>query len=79
MAVIGGLHLFNASDQTLAWTGAKLKSYRIENLLAGHCTGIEATYRLRESTSLSRKTAVVSAAGSSFTLGVGIDPGMLAH
>lgn len=79
LAVIGGLHLFNASDQTLAWTGAKLKSYRIENLLAGHCTGIEATYRLRESTGLSRKTAVVSAAGSSFTLGLGIDPRMLAH
>jgi 7,8-dihydropterin-6-yl-methyl-4-(beta-D-ribofuranosyl)aminobenzene 5'-phosphate synthase len=79
LAVIGGLHLFNASDQTLVWTGAKLKSYRIENLLAGHCTGIEATYRLRESTGLSRKTAVVSAAGSSFTLGLGIDPRMLAH
>jgi 7,8-dihydropterin-6-yl-methyl-4-(beta-D-ribofuranosyl)aminobenzene 5'-phosphate synthase len=79
LAVIGGLHLYNASDQTLAWTGAKLKSFRIENLLAGHCTGIEATYRLRESTGLGRKTAVVSAAGSSFTLGVGIDPGMLAH
>ena len=50
LAVVGGLHLFDASDQTLAWTGAKLKSYRINNLLAGHCTGIEATYRLREST-----------------------------
>jgi hypothetical protein len=61
------------------WTGAKLKSYRIENLLAGHCTGIEATYRLRESTGLSRKTAVVSAAGSSFALGFGIDARMLAH
>src|SRR6202162_3170785 len=36
LGVIGGLHLFAASDQTLAWTGAKLKSYRIENLLAGH-------------------------------------------
>jgi 7,8-dihydropterin-6-yl-methyl-4-(beta-D-ribofuranosyl)aminobenzene 5'-phosphate synthase len=79
LTVVGGLHLFNASDQTLVWTGAKLKSYRIENLLAGHCTGIEATYRLRESTGLSRKTAVVSAAGSSFTLGLGIDPRMLAH
>jgi 7,8-dihydropterin-6-yl-methyl-4-(beta-D-ribofuranosyl)aminobenzene 5'-phosphate synthase len=79
LAVIGGLHLFNASDQTLVWTGAKLKSYRIENLLAGHCTGIEATYRLRESTGLSRKTAVVSAVGSSFTLGLGIDARMLAH
>jgi 7,8-dihydropterin-6-yl-methyl-4-(beta-D-ribofuranosyl)aminobenzene 5'-phosphate synthase len=79
LAVVGGLHLFDASDQTLAWTGAKLKSYRIKNLLAGHCTGIEATYRLRESTGLSRKTAVVSAAGSSFTLGVGIDPLKLAQ
>jgi 7,8-dihydropterin-6-yl-methyl-4-(beta-D-ribofuranosyl)aminobenzene 5'-phosphate synthase len=79
LAVIGGLHLYNATDQTLVWTGAKLKSYRIENLLAGHCTGIEATYRLRESTGLNRKTAVVSAAGSTFTLGLGIDPRMLAR
>ena len=79
LAVIGGLHLFNASDQALAWTGAKLKSYQIESLLAGHCTGIEATYRLRESTGLSRKTAVVSSVGSSFTLGRGIDARLLAH
>ena len=79
LAVIGGLHLFNASDQTLVWTGAKLKSYRIENLLAGHCTGIEATYRLRASTGLNRKTAAVSPVGSSFTLGVGIDARMLAR
>jgi 7,8-dihydropterin-6-yl-methyl-4-(beta-D-ribofuranosyl)aminobenzene 5'-phosphate synthase len=79
LALIGGLHLFDASDQTLVWTGAKLKSYRIENLLAGHCTGIEATYRLRESTGLNRKTAVVSAVGSSFTLGFGIDARMLAQ
>jgi 7,8-dihydropterin-6-yl-methyl-4-(beta-D-ribofuranosyl)aminobenzene 5'-phosphate synthase len=79
LAVVGGLHLFAASDQTLAWTGAKLKSYRIKNLLAGHCTGIEAAYRLRDSTELTRKTAVVSAAGSSFTLGFGIDPRKLAQ
>jgi 7,8-dihydropterin-6-yl-methyl-4-(beta-D-ribofuranosyl)aminobenzene 5'-phosphate synthase len=79
LAVVGGLHLFAASDQTLAWTGAKLRSLRIENLLAGHCTGIEATYRLRESAALTRKTAVVSAAGSSFTLGRGIDPRRLAQ
>jgi 7,8-dihydropterin-6-yl-methyl-4-(beta-D-ribofuranosyl)aminobenzene 5'-phosphate synthase len=79
LAVVGGLHLFAASDQTLVWTGAKLKSYRIENLLAGHCTGLEATYRLRESTGLNRKTAVVSSAGSSFTLGRGIDPRLLAQ
>jgi 7,8-dihydropterin-6-yl-methyl-4-(beta-D-ribofuranosyl)aminobenzene 5'-phosphate synthase len=79
VAVIGGLHLFSASDQTLAWTGAKLKSYGVLSLLAGHCTGIEATFRLRESIGLSRKTAVVSAVGSSFTLGQGIDPRRLAQ
>ena len=79
LAVIGGLHLFAASDQTLDWTGAKLKSYQLKHLLAGHCTGIEATYRLRESTGLSRKTAIVSAAGSSFALGSGIDPLLLAR
>jgi 7,8-dihydropterin-6-yl-methyl-4-(beta-D-ribofuranosyl)aminobenzene 5'-phosphate synthase len=79
LGVIGGLHLFAASDQALAWTAAKLKSYRLENLLAGHCTGIEATYRLRGATGLNRKTAVVSAVGSSFTLGPGIDARMLAR
>jgi 7,8-dihydropterin-6-yl-methyl-4-(beta-D-ribofuranosyl)aminobenzene 5'-phosphate synthase len=79
VAVIGGLHLFAASDQVLAWTGAKLKAYGMQSLLAGHCTGIEATYRLRESTGLTRKTAVVSAVGSSFTLGQGINPRRLAQ
>ena len=79
VAMIGGLHLFSASDQALAWTGAKLKSYGVSSLLAGHCTGIEATFRLRESLGLSRKTAVVSAVGSSFTLGQGIDPRRLAQ
>jgi 7,8-dihydropterin-6-yl-methyl-4-(beta-D-ribofuranosyl)aminobenzene 5'-phosphate synthase len=79
LAVIGGLHLFNASDQALVRTGGKLKGYRIENLLAGHCTGIEATYRLRKLAGLTRTTAVVSAVGSSFTLSAGIQPRMLAQ
>jgi len=79
LAIIGGLHLFAASDQTLAWTGATLKADGVQSVLAGHCTGIEATYRLRESMGLTRKTAVVSAVGSSFTLGLGIDPRRLAQ
>jgi 7,8-dihydropterin-6-yl-methyl-4-(beta-D-ribofuranosyl)aminobenzene 5'-phosphate synthase len=79
VAVIGGLHLYSASDQTLAWTGTKLKAYGVLSLLAGHCTGIEATYRLRESIGLARKTAVVSAVGSTFTLGQGINPRRLAQ
>jgi 7,8-dihydropterin-6-yl-methyl-4-(beta-D-ribofuranosyl)aminobenzene 5'-phosphate synthase len=79
VAIIGGLHLYSASDQTLGWTGAKLKSYGVQSLLAGHCTGIEATYRLREYLGLTRKTAIVSAVGSSFTLNQGFDPRRLAQ
>jgi len=78
-AVVGGLHLFSASDQTLAWTGGKLKSYGVQSLLGAHCTGIEAVYRLREYLGLTRKTAIVSAAGSSFTLHQGFDPRRVAQ
>jgi 7,8-dihydropterin-6-yl-methyl-4-(beta-D-ribofuranosyl)aminobenzene 5'-phosphate synthase len=79
LAIVGGLHLFAASDQTLAWTAARLKSYGLQNLLAAHCTGFEATYRLRALTGLKRETAVVAAVGSSFSLGRGIDSLQLAH
>ena len=72
LAVVGGLHLFAASDETLAWTGKSLQAYKIQYLLAGHCTGLEATYRLRQLLGLDRKTAVVSVVGSSFALGSGI-------
>ncbi len=79
VAVVGGLHLFAASDQALAWTGAKLKEYGMQSLLAGHCTGIEATFRLRDLAGLTRKTSIVSAVGSSFTLGQGFNPRRLAQ
>lgn len=78
-AVIGGLHLFLANDSTLAWTAAKLREFGLAYLLAAHCTGIEATFRLRELAGLNRQTAVVSAVGSSFILGKGIDPLLLAR
>jgi len=77
-AVIGGLHLFAKSDATIDWTGAQLKRMGVKYLLAGHCTGIEATFRLRAAIGLTRHTAPVSSVGSSFTLGKGIDPGELA-
>jgi 7,8-dihydropterin-6-yl-methyl-4-(beta-D-ribofuranosyl)aminobenzene 5'-phosphate synthase len=78
VAIVGGLHLFAASDQTVDWTATTLKSYDVANLLAGHCSGLEATYKLRQVLGLTRKTAVVSAVGSSYTLGKGIDPRKLA-
>jgi 7,8-dihydropterin-6-yl-methyl-4-(beta-D-ribofuranosyl)aminobenzene 5'-phosphate synthase len=79
LAVVGGLHTFSASDEALAWTAEKLKAAGIRYLLAAHCTGIEATFRIRQLAGLDRKTAVVSAVGSSFTLGTGIDPRALAR
>jgi 7,8-dihydropterin-6-yl-methyl-4-(beta-D-ribofuranosyl)aminobenzene 5'-phosphate synthase len=77
-AVMGGLHLFNQPDSVVDWTGAQLKALGVKYLLAGHCTGIEATLRLRADLGLTRKTAPVSAVGSSFILGQGIFPGQLA-
>ena len=78
-AVIGGLHLFGATDEQLAWTAAKLREASVIHLLGAHCTGIEAVYRLRDLANLSRKTAVVGSVGASFTLGQGIDPLPLAR
>src|SRR5204863_287724 len=60
-AVIGGLHLFAATDAQVAWTAGKLRELGGAYLLGAHCTGIEATYRLREIIGLTRKTAVVGA------------------
>lgn len=77
-AVLGGIHLYEASDETLAWTGAKLKEFGLQNLLGAHCTGIEAVYRLRELTGLTRATAAVGQVSGGFTLAKGLDPGSLA-
>jgi 7,8-dihydropterin-6-yl-methyl-4-(beta-D-ribofuranosyl)aminobenzene 5'-phosphate synthase len=76
--IVGGLHLFPASDEQLNWTGDKLKEFKVANLIGAHCTGIEAVYRLRERIGLTRKSAVVGSVGSTFTLADGIHPGALA-
>lgn len=78
-AAIGGFHLFLATDSTLAWTASKFREFGLTYLLSAHCTGIEASYRLRELTGLKRQTALVSAVGSSFTLDKGIDALLLAR
>jgi 7,8-dihydropterin-6-yl-methyl-4-(beta-D-ribofuranosyl)aminobenzene 5'-phosphate synthase len=78
-AAIGGFHLFEADDERLDWTATKLREFGTKNLLGGHCTGIEAVYRIRRQAGLDRKTCVVSAVGSSFTLDKGIDPVDLAR
>jgi 7,8-dihydropterin-6-yl-methyl-4-(beta-D-ribofuranosyl)aminobenzene 5'-phosphate synthase len=76
--IIGGLHLYAATDEQLDWTGDKMKEFHVANLLGAHCTGIEAVYRLRDRAGLTRKSAVVATVGSTFTLTDGIDTGELA-
>jgi 7,8-dihydropterin-6-yl-methyl-4-(beta-D-ribofuranosyl)aminobenzene 5'-phosphate synthase len=78
-AALGGFHLYQASDGTLAWTASKLKEFGLRNLLGAHCTGIEAVYRLRQLTGLDRKTAAVGAVGGGFNLATGLDPGAIAR
>ncbi|MDE2597029.1 MAG: MBL fold metallo-hydrolase [Sphingomonadales bacterium] len=69
VAVIGGLHLFAKPEPVLAETAAYLKGVRY--LLAAHCTGIEATFRLRQLLGLTPRTAVVAAVGSRYEAGKG--------
>jgi len=79
LAIIGGLHLFSASDEQLNWTADKLNEFRVPNLLGAHCTGLEAVYRIRERLALKRGSAVVGSVGSMFVLGEGIHAGPLAR
>jgi len=78
-AVLGGFHLFPATDVQLDWTADKLKDFGTSYLLGAHCTGIESVYRIRQRLGLPRASAVVAAVGSSFVLGEGIHPGRIAQ
>ncbi len=72
-ALIGGVHLFAAKEETLAWTEGKLREMGVDHLLGAHCTGLETVYRFRQSLGLDRARAVVSAVGSGFELGRGVN------
>ena len=78
-AAIGGLHLLTGNDETLAWTSAQLRTLEVRLLLAGHCTGLEATYRLRERGGFTRAEAVVAAVGASYDSQKGLSPLYLAR
>lgn len=77
-AVIGGLHLFAATDQHLAWTAAQLKAFGVQQLVGAHCTGIESVYRIRDLVGLTRDTCMVGAVGASYSLAKGITAGRIA-
>jgi 7,8-dihydropterin-6-yl-methyl-4-(beta-D-ribofuranosyl)aminobenzene 5'-phosphate synthase len=78
-AAIGGFHLLNLDDDKLQWTAQKLKEFGLQNFLGAHCTGLEATYRIRQLNGLARKNAVVAAVGATFDLKDGIKPGTISR
>ena len=71
-ALMGGMHLFNADRQTVSWTGVKLKELGLKHLMAGHCTGVEPMFQLRQALGLDRSQAVMGAVGASFSLANGV-------
>lgn len=76
-AVIGGFHLFPASDWQIDWTADKLKEFKVANPVGAHCTGIEAVYRIHDRLGLPRQSAAVGTVGATFVLGEGMHPGEL--
>ncbi len=76
--LIGGFHLFNLPDEKIRWTATKMKEFGVQNFIGAHCTGVNAVFDLRQQIGLGRNNAVVGAVGSSFELGKGISPGMIA-
>ena len=78
-AVLGGFHLFPATDAQVDWTADKLKGFGTSYLMGAHCTGIDSVYRIRQRLGWPRGSAVVGAIGATFVLGEGIHPGMLAQ
>jgi 7,8-dihydropterin-6-yl-methyl-4-(beta-D-ribofuranosyl)aminobenzene 5'-phosphate synthase len=55
-----------------------LKAFGVQQFVGAHCTGIEATYRIRQLAGLTRQTAMVGAVGASYSLSKGIDAGQVA-
>ncbi len=78
-ALIGGIHLLTSDEKALTWTAGKFREFGVAHLFAAHCTGLEATYRLRTLAGLARETAVVAAVGATFDLTRGIDALILAR
>jgi 7,8-dihydropterin-6-yl-methyl-4-(beta-D-ribofuranosyl)aminobenzene 5'-phosphate synthase len=45
-AIIGGMHLINASPERVEWTMGALREYGVEILAPAHCTGARPQARL---------------------------------
>ncbi len=77
VAVIGGMHLLDSPDEQIAWTAGKLKDAGVQYFIGAHCTGINATYQIRQLTGLPKTDCLVGAVGMTFDLNHGVTPGWL--
>lgn len=78
LAVIGGFHLVDATEEHLKWTSDKLRDFGVSKIIGAHCTGINSLYTLRNLLNLSRSNAIVGSVGDSFDLEKGIKAGSIA-
>lgn len=78
-AAIGGFHLLSLDEESLAWTARELKPKGIDHFMGAHCTGLEATWSLRQKLGLSREQMVNGAVGGRFVYGEGLHPTMIAQ
>ncbi len=78
LAIIGGFHLVDATDEHLKWTSGKLRDFGVSKIIGGHCTGINSLYTIKSLLNLNRSDAVVGSVGDSFDLENGINAGSIA-
>ena len=78
-ALLGGLHLYAAKNETLAWTAGKLKEFGVQQLLGAHCTGIQPVYYFRDRLGLEPGACEVGTVGATFELGKGLSTGPIAQ
>jgi 7,8-dihydropterin-6-yl-methyl-4-(beta-D-ribofuranosyl)aminobenzene 5'-phosphate synthase len=74
-ALIGGMHLLDADDETIEWTAAQVARYKPSWIMATHCTGLEAVYRWRGLLGLDRGHLSPGAVGARYSAAAGLAAG----
>jgi len=78
-AVLGGMHLFAAKEESLRWTADKLKELGVVQIMGAHCTGLQPVYYFRDRLGLERSACLVGAVGATFDLKKGLAVGNIAQ
>jgi len=78
-AVLGGMHLFAAKEESLSWTANKFKELGVAQIMGAHCTGLQPVYFFRDRLGLSRSACLVGAVGATFDLQKGLAVGNIAQ